>query len=142
MASLHQVRIYLAYWFQLGKKVWLPHSQEAILPQPVIDGDRYSQEFETCWQKILDQQGKDCYLEGTNQTIEQLLSPLWEITPCARCDMPVPLLKLGVASLDCPCNDLNNWPNSELPTPRQPISNKPYLNSIQARLKRPFINEK
>jgi hypothetical protein len=134
MASLQQVKIYLAYWFQLGKKVWLRNGQEKILPQPVIEGDRYSQQFESCWQRILERKGQDCYLEGTNQTIEQLLTPQWEIMPCARCEMPVAMIDLGTASPDCPCSDLYNWPNTELPSPREPIQNKVYLTKIQARL--------
>ena len=53
MASENQVREYIAYWFQLGKKVLIRNGSEALLPQPVITGDRYSHEFEECWQKII-----------------------------------------------------------------------------------------
>jgi hypothetical protein len=53
MASEQEVRQYLAYWFQLGKKVLIRNGQESLLPQPVIQGDRYSQAFEDCWQQIL-----------------------------------------------------------------------------------------
>jgi hypothetical protein len=134
MASEQQVKEYLAYWFQLGKKVLLHNGRETILPQPITEGDRYSAKFENCWQKILAREGKNCYLEGTNQTIEQLLAPTWDVTSCARCGMPVPTIDLGMQPLSCPCDDLNNWPNSELPRPRSPVDSKAHLGKIQVRL--------
>ncbi len=135
MASEQQVRTYLAYWFQLGKKLLWRNGQEQLLPQPVINGDRYSQQFEDCWRKIMTVSGKDCYLEGSRETIEDLLSPAWDIDGCARCAMPVPVTEIGIQSLECVCNDLENWPNSELPQPRSPVSNSARLNSINSRLK-------
>ena len=134
MASQSQVKTYLAYWFQLGRKVILPRTSTELLPQPVIQGGRYSPEFENCWQTMICNQGKDCYLEGTNQTVAELLSPAWEIWPCARCEMPVPILDSGVQPLECPCSDLLSWPNSELPQPRSPVSNSIQICKIQSRL--------
>jgi hypothetical protein len=87
MATEQQVRQYLAYWFQLGKKVFTHNGQVALLPYPVIEGDRYSGKFEECWQQLLLPETGDCYLEGTRQTIQELLSPAWDIHPCARCAM-------------------------------------------------------
>lgn len=139
MASPTEIKTYLAYWFQLGKKVCLPKEDGELLPQPVIRGDRYSPEFEDCWQKIIVNQGKDCYLEGTGQTIEELLTPTWTITSCARCDMPVPLVELGLQSLVCPCHDLSGWPNAELPQPRSPVSNVIRLSKIHTRLQKDKI---
>jgi hypothetical protein len=135
MASQEEVKRYLAYWFQLGKKVLLHNGKEFIQPTSVLEGDRYSQEFESCWQRILASNLSDCYLEGTIQSIQQLLTPAWEITPCARCDMPVPILDLGVVSPTCPCNDIPSWPNLELPPPRSPINSSAYLSKIQQRLR-------
>jgi hypothetical protein len=80
MASESEVRKYIAYWFQLGKKVLIRNGSEALLPKSVIAGDRYSNEFEECWQKILSPDSGDCYLQGTNETIAQLLTPAWEIS--------------------------------------------------------------
>lgn len=134
MASKEKVKQYLAYWFQLGKKVLMNNGQKPIIPQKVIEGDRYSPEFELCWQQILLCESKDCYLEGTHQSIEQLLSPLWEIQPCARCDMPVPTIDLGMSSSPCPCHDLPSWPNTEVPAPRSPISTRARLGDIRSRL--------
>ena len=134
MASQPQVKTYLAYWFQLGKKVIVPRTAKELLPQPVIRGNRYSQEFENCWQSIIANQGKDCYLEGTNQTIAELLTSAWEIIPCARCDMPVPIVDLGAQPIECPCSDLLSWPNSELPQPRSPVNNSVQINKIYTRL--------
>lgn len=134
MASPEQVRQYLAYWFQLGKPVWVKGGQAKLLPQPVISGDRYSPEFEACWQQLLSPTSGDCYLEATHQTIHELLSPAWEINPCVRCAMPVPIASVGMPSLNCPCIDLPLWPNTELPQPRLPISSQAQLSQIRDRL--------
>ena len=134
MASEQKVKRYLAYWFLLGKKVLLCNGQQAILPQPVMQGDCYSSEFERCWQRIISPDSGDCYLEGTEQSIEQLLTSAWDITPCARCNMPVPMIDLGMQSPNCPCYDLLTWPNTELPKPRSPVDNSTHLSKIQARL--------
>ncbi len=134
MASSDQVKRYLAYWFQLGKPVVINNGETQVLPQPVIQGDRYSPEFEICWQRISAKGGRDCYLEGTIQTIEELLSPTWEIDPCARCEMPVPVMSLGFHSFPCPCFDLPSWPNSDLPQPRSPVDSRAKLDQIRSRL--------
>jgi hypothetical protein len=60
MASESEVRTYIAYWFQLGKKVLIRNGSEALLPKSVIAGDRYSSEFEDCWQKIISPESGDC----------------------------------------------------------------------------------
>lgn len=134
MASEQHVKRYLAYWFQLGKKVVINNGESAVLPQPVITGDRYSDEFESAWQKITSPRSGDCYLEGTNQTIAELLTPKWNVEPCVRCDMPVPLINIGMPSELCPCNDLPTWPNQDIPKPRQPVSTQDRLKEIRDRL--------
>jgi len=139
MASEQQVRQYLAYWFQLGKRVLLHGGKEACLPRPVIQGDRYSPEFEACWQRVCAPEAGDCYLELTNQTIAALLTPAWDISPCSRCSMPVPVQVVGVPSLECTCSDLPNWPNTEIPQPRSPISSEAKLLQIRDRLQRQAI---
>jgi len=136
MASEHQVRQYIAYWFQLGKKVLIHNGKEALLPQPVIQGDRYSEEFESCWQKIISPASGDCHLEGTQETIAQLLAPGWDVSPCGRCQMPVPIKTVGMPPELCPCNDLPNWPNTEVPQPRSPVSSQSRLIEIRDRLQR------
>ena len=133
MASEQEVRRYLAYWFQLGKKVVVHNGQKALLPQPVIQGDRYSQAFEDCWQQISSAAG-DCYLEGTDETVATLLTPAWEMNICARCEMPVPVQSVGMPPLSCPCNDLPNWPNTEVPAPRSPVNTQAQLTEIRNRL--------
>lgn len=134
MASATQVKTYLAHWFQLGKKlIWL-NGEAELLPQPVIRGERFSAQFEDCWQKVMSVDGKNCYLEGSSETIEDLLSSNWDINNCARCNMPVPIIEIGTQSLDCVCSDLQNWPNTELPAPRSPVNNSVQLNSIRSRL--------
>lgn len=134
MASQQQVRQYLAYWFQLGKKVLIHSGQVALLPQPVISGDRYSEEFEAVWQQILSPDSGECYLEGTNETIAQLLTPAWELNPCARCSMPVPMRSAGMPPDACPCNDLSDWPNTSVPLPRSPVDSQTHLRDIRDRL--------
>jgi hypothetical protein len=136
MASEQSVRQYLAYWFQLGKKVWVQNGKAALLPQTVIHGDRYSDEFESCWQRIIAADSGDCYLDGTSETIDQLLSDRWDIVSCARCEMPVPMSALGapITHPSCPCSDLASWPNTEIPAPRMPVSSDQHLQRISDRL--------
>jgi hypothetical protein len=134
MATEQEVKQYLAYWFQLGKKVVMGNGAANLLPQPVLKGDRYSEEFENCWQQILSQTSGDCYLEGTDETIAELLTPVWEMLPCGRCEMPRPLKSLGMPVLSCPCNNSSNWPNTELPAPRSPVSTQEQLIAIRDRL--------
>jgi hypothetical protein len=136
MASTDQVKEYLAFWFQLGKGLVVKNSSQIQLPEPVIQGDRYSPQFEACWQRVIQSEGKNCYLEGTTQTVEQLLSSEWDVTDCARCDMPVPTLSLGMRSPGCPCEDMPLWPNTELPMPRIPVNSQVQLDQIRDRLSR------
>lgn len=135
MASVTEVKTYLAHWFQLGKKLIWCNGQEELLPAKIIQGDRFAPEFESCWEKIMSVGGRDCYLVGSEATIQELLSSAWTIDSCARCAMPVPIVESGTPSLDCVCSDLDNWPNSELPAPRSPIDSRVQLNNINARLK-------
>ncbi|MFK0733252.1 MAG: hypothetical protein ACFKPT_26145 [Gloeotrichia echinulata GP01] len=134
MATQQEVRQYLAYWFQLGKKVMTDNGATNLLPQSVLKGDRYSQEFEDCWQTILSPVAGDCYLDGTHETIAELLTPAWDIFPCGRCDMPIPRRNLGMPAASCPCSNLPSWPNTELPPPRSPVSSQEQLLVIHARL--------
>jgi hypothetical protein len=137
MASPEHVKQYLAYWFQLGKPVRIHNGQDALLPDPIYQGNRYSDAFEQCWQQIVDSKSGDCYLEGTRQTVQDLLSSNWDVVPCARCDMPVPMLVLGSneSSLSCPCNDLPSWPDTELPAPRAAVNSQDELTRIRNRVK-------
>jgi len=134
MANKQEVKEYLAHWFQLGKSVVIDRSNIVLLPQTVIAGNRYSDEFEQCWQQIISPATGDCYLEGTHQTIAELLSPGWEMNPCFRCDMPVGVRSLGMPPEVCPCHHLPGWPNTELPMPRGPIDTQKSLKQISERL--------
>jgi hypothetical protein len=134
MASTQKVKKYLAYWFQLGKKVILNKNNQTLLPSKIFQGSDYSPEFEDCWREIITNNKGDAYLEGTPQTIQDLLSSKWDIIPCARCEMPVPMIDLGFVSPNCPCADLENWPNQELPQPRAPVKNDNYLRKLSERL--------
>ncbi|MTJ08463.1 hypothetical protein [Anabaena sp. UHCC 0204] len=132
MATKNEVKEYLAYWFQLGKRVIAVNGKVSFLPQPVIQGDRYSQEFEECWLTILSPATGDCYLDGTQETINELLTPAWEMLPCGRCSMPVPLKNVGMPALLCPCSNLPGWPNTEIPAPRSPVCSQEQLTAICA----------
>lgn len=136
MADQQQVKEYLAYWFQLGKGVKIRGGEEILRPQPVIEGDRYSDELEACWQRLLSLESGDSYLEGTQETIADLLSDRWEITDCARCSMPIPVRSMGMPPPACPCNDLSNWPDTDNPAPRSPVSSSDYLNQLRESLGR------
>lgn len=133
MATKEEVKKYLAYWFQLGKKVAISNEGTQLLPQTVFQGDRYSQEFEDCWHIILSSSG-DCYLEGTAETIGELLTAQWDMVDCSRCSMPIPLRNMGMPPVSCPCVNLPGWPNTEIPGPRCPINNQEQLMSIRNRL--------
>jgi hypothetical protein len=134
MASEQQVKQYIAYWFQLGKRVLIRNGREALLPQRVIQGDRYSDEFEECWQRIIAANAGDCHLEGTQETIAELLTPVWDLNSCARCSMPIPVRNLGLPPNSCPCSDLPSWPNLEVPLPRSPVDTQVHLNHLISRL--------
>jgi PAS domain S-box-containing protein len=134
MASQLKVRQYLAYWLQLGKKVFVCNGEIAERPQPTIEGDRYSSDFESLWQAVGTPEFGDCYLEGTDETISDLLSPEWDIVECSRCTMPIPLRSRGMPPHACPCNDLPTWPNSQIPAPRSPVNDRRELGSIRDRL--------
>lgn len=133
MASSGQVRQYLAHWFQLGKPVLQRNGSKQLLPQPVYLGSQYSQAFETCWEAIA-QTPYNYYLEGTDQAIAELLTAEWEINACSVCEMPVPTRSIGLPPLSCPCHNLPTWPNTELPSPRSPVSTSSHLGDIRDRL--------
>ncbi len=133
MASVEQLKKYLAYWFQVGKPLISPRGNQRILPRTIVVGDRYSPEFDAYFQDILTADYRDSHLEGTTQTIGELLSDRWELLPCARCSMPIPLDSLGLA-IGCPCADLNAWPNVELPLPHCPNNVRAQLTLIHQRL--------
>jgi hypothetical protein len=136
MASLPQVKQYLAHWFQLGKRVYLKNGDIALLPSKVFQGMDYTIEFELCWESLLSPLSGDCYLEGTSQTLADLLTPNWEIAECSRCQMPVPMRVAGMPIGGCPCDDLPNWPNNQLPSPISPQKVQSKLSDIQDRLDR------
>ncbi|TVR14279.1 MAG: hypothetical protein EA395_02915 [Phormidium sp. GEM2.Bin31] len=133
MASETQVKKYLADWFQLGKRLVVDH--KAQLPCPLFEGGRYSEAFETCWRSVsCPQLSHKSYLEGTELTVAELLDDGWEITPCARCAMPIPLPISGTGGGVCPCHDLPTWPNNSLPQPRQAVNPQASLREICRRL--------
>ena len=134
MASPNDVKKYLAHWFQLGKGVLHEKDDTVYLPKSVIQGDRYSDEFEQCWQAIMQLNPDTLYLRGTEQSLADLFSPAWEIVSCARCDMPIPLTHKQLPSTPCTCEDLDNWPNEDLPRPRLPVSNHNHLARLRSRL--------
>lgn len=134
MASQQQVKDYLASWLQLGKQIRVGIQQTPQSIQRVVQGDRYSTEFENLWQFIQGPESGDCHLDGLAPSIAELLTEQWEIADCSRCQMPVSLPIAGVTSPICPCHNLSNWPNEELPRPRTPIDSSGHLRSIYQRL--------
>ncbi|MEM9543861.1 MAG: hypothetical protein AAGA60_30805 [Cyanobacteria bacterium P01_E01_bin.42] len=130
MATQEQVKDYLACWFQLGKGLEVTEDEQIVRFKSILHGDRYSREFENCWQKILQSNGRGFILEGTHQGVDELLSCDWEILACYRCHMPIPMPESKPQSLPCPCADLPGWPNLELPRPRAPIDSRSHLGRI------------
>jgi hypothetical protein len=134
MASQQQVKRYLAYWLQLGKGVAIQSGRSRLRPRSVIVGGQYSEEFEACWQKVCSPETGDCYLEGTEERIQDLLSANWEVISCARCDMPVPTPVMAMPPTNCPCFDLPSWPDPCTIAPRSPIHPQDALARIRDRL--------
>ncbi|NJK39044.1 MAG: hypothetical protein HC825_09025 [Oscillatoriales cyanobacterium RM1_1_9] len=134
MASHQQVKQYLSHWLQLGKRIVIRNGEEFRQPQPVIEGDRFSKAFEDCWQEVIAAKAGTCYLEGTDQTIAELLTAEWIVEDCARCEMPVPMRIQGSPPTCCPCTDLPTWPNEEIPRPRLPVSSQTHLHDLCHRL--------
>jgi hypothetical protein len=134
MASLLQVKQYLAHWIQLGKKIQIRNGDFALLPSRVCDDTNDSAEFERLWKLILSSQSGDCYLEGTTQTIDELLTAKWDLVDCARCGMLIPLLAMGMPPENCPCVDLPHWPNTEVPSPISRVAVRSKLADLQHRL--------
>lgn len=120
MAASSQVKAYVACWIQLGKAVMCeyPGGSERIQPQPVLSLESLSQEFHLSWHRMsLDPW--HCHLEGTHESLGQLLSPAWEIGSCSRCSLPIPLPATTATAIGpCPCSDLKGWPNSTTVPPR------------------------
>jgi hypothetical protein len=114
MASLLEVKQYLAHWFQLGKKVYVHNGDLGLLPSKIFHDTHYSAEFERCWDLILSDRSGDCYLEDTCQTIDELLTPQWDLVNCARCSMPIALQIAGISHESCPCFNLPQSPRSQL----------------------------
>ena len=140
MASQQQVKNYLAYWFLAGKKVYIKNGRETRQPTSVLQQEKFSSEFESCWEEILSAATGQCYLQGTEQTVEELLTSDWELNLCPRCQMPIPLNHSGAKTGSCPCIDLENWPNDELPKPHLPIDNQKHLSQLSSRLKEEEAN--
>ncbi len=134
MALEADVKKYVACWMQLGKKVWINAGQSFCLAQTVLEQDGYSPEFDTCWSQIQALDSGDCYLDGTSINVRDLLSDSWEILDCSRCDMPISMAIAGLPAYSCPCHNLPNWPNTELPLPRPPINSFDRLSMIQKHL--------
>jgi hypothetical protein len=129
MASELELKNFVACWMQLGKGIYQPSGQLIHL-DTVVQGEEYSETFETLWNQLNQRGLQNVYLEGTSISLRALNTGLWEIVPCARCTMPVALPVGDTASCICPCHDLTTWPNNELPVPRPPVHNKTHLDRI------------
>jgi hypothetical protein len=134
MASSLEVKQYLAHWFQLGRKVYARNGDVALLPKNIFVNMDYSPEFEQCWELITSDRSGDCYLEDTCQTIDELLTPQWDLVDCARCSMLIPLQVAGVPPENCPCINIQHWPNSEVPAPKSHLAVRSKLADLQDRL--------
>ncbi|MEE3717140.1 hypothetical protein V2H45_10320 [Tumidithrix elongata RA019] len=135
MATYNVVKDYLAQWMQVGKKVWLQSENRAVGIRKVIEGEKYAQEFESLWSEISTTKANEAYLEGTEETIQDLLSNKWELVECARCSLPVACLDMGAREISaCPCSTMRLWPNLETIPPRKPVKTTRYLNNICDRL--------
>jgi hypothetical protein len=135
MANSNVVKDYFAQWMQVGKKVLTQSDNKSVSISKVIDGEKYAQEFELLWTEISTNKAQEAYLEGTNETIQELLSDKWELVECPRCSLPSACIDLGVRETKaCPCDTMKLWPNLDTIAPRKPIKTAKYLNNICDRL--------
>jgi hypothetical protein len=133
MATSQEIKGFIAQWLQLGKSIEHVDGVRCFKPSRILGYQGYSQEFEDWWQEF-EADTKQWALSGTHHPLSDLYSPLWEISSCARCDMPVPLQASKSNEGFCPCHDLPNWPNTELPQPRVPLDSDLKLRKIFAKL--------
>lgn len=131
MAAPLEVKEYLAKWLQMGKALSVDN-QEIFLTE-IIKGESYSSQFEQLWQQT---PKAIATLQGTNNTIAELLKPEYEIMPCPVCELPVACLSSGYRQINtCPCSDLPLHPHLGLPLPHVPIATATYLQNISDRLR-------
>ena len=133
MANVQQVKQYLAYWFQVGKPLIVPQENRQLLPSTITAGENYTSEFNAFFDELLSPRHDDSYLEGSPYTLKELLSSRWSLSPCARCTMPIPVDNIGL-NTGCPCADLEEWPNLDLPLPHCPNNVREQLTVIHQRL--------
>jgi hypothetical protein len=135
MSNYDAVKQYFAQWLQMGKRVFVERQNKFVAINRVIKGEGYSNEFESLWAEISDPGAGNVYLEGTNENVQELLRPEWELISCARCEMLVPCANLGPRDIPvCPCHDLGCFPNLDSIPARVPVVTNKYLSSIIARL--------
>ena len=134
MATSTEIKGFLARWLQLGKAVEPVGDGQPFKPHRVLSLHGYSQEFEQWWNEF-EANSHQWSLSGSSQPLSELFRPEWEISSCARCDMPIPLLVAGLNGTDCPCSDLSTWPNLELPQPHTPRETENKLKQIHLKLK-------
>ena len=135
MATSTEIKGFLARWLQLGKSIEPVGEGQPFKPNRVLSLQGYSREFEDWWDEF---QGNSSQwvLSGSPNPLSELFRPEWEISSCARCDMPIPLRVAGVNDTSCPCNDLPTWPNLELPHPHTPGDTEHKLRQIHFSLKK------
>jgi hypothetical protein len=136
MAYPEQVKRYIASWLQLGRKISIDNSSGTVTlsASKVVEGDKYTPEFESIWQQVSGLNSQNSYLEGTNEPISQLISPSWEIVPCSICNMLVATPQVGIKHSCCPCHDLPSWPDNNVPVPTGGINSQVALQQIRDRL--------
>jgi hypothetical protein len=136
MASSEQVKRYIASWLQLGRTIAIDNSSGTVTlsANKVVEGDKYTREFESIWQQVSGLNSQNSYLEGTSEPIAQLLTPRWEIVPCSVCNMLVTAPQVGIKIATCPCHDLPSWPDNSVPVPTGAINSQVTLQEIRDRL--------
>ena len=135
MASRTLVKNYIAQWMQMGKSISLSTQGKQVSIYKIINGEEYSSLFNQLWDEISTTKADEAYLDGTDQTIDDLLSDRWEIIGCARCSLLVPSLDLGPrVPVCCPCDDLPTHPNLDLVAPHVPVKLSTAINELCDRL--------
>lgn len=137
MATLSEVKHYVAMWFMAGKRLYDPDKSELLYTNRVYSWNKsYSKEFETIWENL----HPDARLTGSFITISDLLSEDWEIISCARCEIPTPVAVKYINDSVCSCDDLALPPDPFLPKPKPPENERNWLGKLIDKIKNPAEN--
>jgi signal transduction histidine kinase len=101
MADLKALKSYVAYYVSRGKSIRSPFQGDLSFQGIVYQHTGYHPQFQQFWESLQQQRDFDeLSIVGDRLSFQQLLQQDWDISPCARCDLPIPTP--SVAAYDVP----------------------------------------